>query len=313
MAMAGLIADQTKQAINGLPGLTQLPILGTLFRSRDFVNNQTELMVLVTPYIVRAVAQKDLSRPDDGFANAADPQADLLGSINRIYGVPGRVEPGRELSRHRMASSPIEAGRETMTTAAKPPADRSRRRSPRPSRSSAWPSPSAPASTSMPRSWPPSPIRTTIACAIRSRSRKPTARSWCSSATAAAASTAAPARRRDGLAQTWLRESTGAIIVDVPAGTPNARSAADAMREIQAMFAAAGVPPRGVSVRPYRPARSARISRRSGSAIRRSRRPPAPAACGRRTSARPDKNKSYYENKHVLQFRLRPRSAISPR
>jgi pilus assembly protein CpaC len=95
LAMAGLIQDQTKQAINGLPGLSTLPILGTLFRSRDFVNNQTELMVLVTPYIVRAVAQKDLSRPDDGFAAASDPQADLLGSINRIYGVPGRVEPVR--------------------------------------------------------------------------------------------------------------------------------------------------------------------------------------------------------------------------
>jgi pilus assembly protein CpaC len=95
MAMAGLIQEQTKQSINGLPGLSQLPVLGALFRSRDFVNNQTELMVLVTPYIVRAVAQKDLSRPDDGFAAASDPQADLLGSINRIYGVPGRVEPAR--------------------------------------------------------------------------------------------------------------------------------------------------------------------------------------------------------------------------
>jgi pilus assembly protein CpaC len=95
MAMAGLIQEQTKQAINGLPGLAQLPVLGTLFRSRDYVNNQTELMVLVTPYIVRAVAQKDLSRPDDGFASASDPQADLLGSINRIYGVPGRVEKAR--------------------------------------------------------------------------------------------------------------------------------------------------------------------------------------------------------------------------
>src|SRR5258708_1539644 len=95
MAMAGLIQEQTKQAINGLPGLAQLPVLGALFRSRDFVNSQTELMVLVTPYIVRAVAQKDLSRPDDGFANASGPQADLLGSINRIYGVPGRVEPAR--------------------------------------------------------------------------------------------------------------------------------------------------------------------------------------------------------------------------
>jgi pilus assembly protein CpaC len=92
MAMAGLIQDQTKQAINGMPGLMQLPILGSLFRSRDYVNNQTELMVLVTPYIVRAVAQKDLSRPDDGFASSSDPQADLLGSVNRIYGVPGRTE-----------------------------------------------------------------------------------------------------------------------------------------------------------------------------------------------------------------------------
>jgi pilus assembly protein CpaC len=95
MAMAGLIQEQTKQAVNGMPGLSQLPVLGALFRSRDFVNSQTELMVLVTPYIVRAVAQKDLSRPDDGFAAASDPQADLLGSINRIYGVPGRVEPER--------------------------------------------------------------------------------------------------------------------------------------------------------------------------------------------------------------------------
>jgi len=95
MAMAGLIQEQTKQAINGLPGLAQVPVLGSLFRSRDYVNNQTELMVLVTPYVVRAVAQKDLSRPDDGFADASDPQSDLLGSINRIYGVPGRVEPAR--------------------------------------------------------------------------------------------------------------------------------------------------------------------------------------------------------------------------
>jgi pilus assembly protein CpaC len=95
MAMAGLIQEQTKQAINGLPGLAQLPVLGSLFRSRDYVNSQTELMVLVTPYVVRAVAQKDLSRPDDGFADASDPQADFLGSINRIYGVPGRAEPAR--------------------------------------------------------------------------------------------------------------------------------------------------------------------------------------------------------------------------
>jgi len=95
MAMAGLIQQQTKQAINGMPGLMQLPVLGALFRSKDYVSSSTELMVLVTPYIVRAVAQKDLSRPDDGFAAASDPQSDLLGNISRIYGVPGRVEPAQ--------------------------------------------------------------------------------------------------------------------------------------------------------------------------------------------------------------------------
>jgi pilus assembly protein CpaC len=93
MAMAGLIQQQTKQAINGLPGLDQLPVLGQLFRSQDFVNNETELMVLVTPYVVRAVAQRELARPDDGFAPASDAQSALLARMNRIYGVAGRVEP----------------------------------------------------------------------------------------------------------------------------------------------------------------------------------------------------------------------------
>jgi pilus assembly protein CpaC len=93
MAMAGLIQEQTKQAVNGIPGIDSLPVLGALFRSQDFVNNQTELMVLVTPYVVRAVAQKELSRPDDGFAPASDSQSTLLAQINRIYGVAGRVEP----------------------------------------------------------------------------------------------------------------------------------------------------------------------------------------------------------------------------
>jgi len=90
--MAGLIQQQTKQAVNGLPGVDALPVVGQLFRSQDFINNQTELLVLVTPYIVRAVAQKELSRPDDGFAPASDSQSALLARINRIYGVSGRVE-----------------------------------------------------------------------------------------------------------------------------------------------------------------------------------------------------------------------------
>jgi pilus assembly protein CpaC len=93
MAMAGLIQEQTKQAVNGMPGVDQLPVLGQLFRSQDYVNHETELMVLVTPYIVRAVGQKELSRPDDGFASASDSQSTLLARMNRIYGIAARVDP----------------------------------------------------------------------------------------------------------------------------------------------------------------------------------------------------------------------------
>jgi pilus assembly protein CpaC len=95
LAMAGMIQEQTKQAINGIPGLQQVPVLGALFRSRDYVNNATELMIIVTPYIVHAVAQKDLSRPDDGFADVSDPAQILLGRLNKIYGVNGRADPNR--------------------------------------------------------------------------------------------------------------------------------------------------------------------------------------------------------------------------
>jgi pilus assembly protein CpaC len=92
LALAGMIQEQTKQSINGLPGLMQIPVLGALFKSRDYVNHQSELMVLVTPYVVRAVAQKQLSRPDDGFSDPRDPQSVLLGQLNRIYGVAGKSE-----------------------------------------------------------------------------------------------------------------------------------------------------------------------------------------------------------------------------
>ena len=95
LALAGMILEQTKQQINGFPGLMQLPILGALFKSRDYINRQTELMILVTPYIVRPVPQKDLSRPDDGYADVADPSTVFLGRLNKIYGVAGKVDPNK--------------------------------------------------------------------------------------------------------------------------------------------------------------------------------------------------------------------------
>ncbi len=86
MMIAGLVRDDVRQAVNGLPGLSKLPVLGTLFRSRDFVRNETELVIIVTPYLVRPVARNELAKPDDNFNAASDGAAMFLGRVNRVYG-----------------------------------------------------------------------------------------------------------------------------------------------------------------------------------------------------------------------------------
>jgi pilus assembly protein CpaC len=86
LAMAGLISDDVRQNIDGLPGAKDIPILGTLFRSRDFVKNETELVVIVTPYLVRPTARQNLATPADGLVPATDMKANFLGHLNRIYG-----------------------------------------------------------------------------------------------------------------------------------------------------------------------------------------------------------------------------------
>lgn len=86
LAIAGLIRDEIRQNIDGFPGLKDIPVLGVFFRSRDFIKEETELVVVVTPYIVRAVARSDLIRPNDGLASAARTDAILLGRLNRTYG-----------------------------------------------------------------------------------------------------------------------------------------------------------------------------------------------------------------------------------
>lgn len=85
IATAGLIETVSKQAITGTPGLMNLPILGQLFRSRDYLRQETELMIIVTPYITKTLLPKDIARPDDNFSDASDPQAWLLGRVNRLY------------------------------------------------------------------------------------------------------------------------------------------------------------------------------------------------------------------------------------
>ncbi len=85
IASAGLIQTISRQTITGLPALMNLPVLGALFRSRDYQRQETELMIIVTPYIAKPVKPGDLAKPTDGFVEASDPQAVLLGRVNRIY------------------------------------------------------------------------------------------------------------------------------------------------------------------------------------------------------------------------------------
>jgi pilus assembly protein CpaD len=104
-----------------------------------------------------------------------------------------------------------------------------------------------------------------------------------------------------GLAQIWLREGTGAISVDVPVDTPNARAAAETFREIQATLAAAGVPPRGIVMRNYRPEDPRHLP-----AIRLNY--PKISAVAGPCGLWPDdlgpsiKNKSYYQNTQYYNF-----------
>jgi len=86
MVIAGLIRDDVRSVVTGFPGLSKVPVIGALFRSRDFVRNESELVIIVTPYLVRPVAESQLRLPTDGLDPASDGQTVLLGRVNRIYG-----------------------------------------------------------------------------------------------------------------------------------------------------------------------------------------------------------------------------------
>lgn len=93
LATAGLIQRVSKQSLNGFPGLMNLPVIGVLFRSRDYQREETELMITATPYIAKPMEPNQVQRPDDGFVDAHDAQAVLLGRLNKIYGTNGGPAP----------------------------------------------------------------------------------------------------------------------------------------------------------------------------------------------------------------------------
>ncbi|TPP09350.1 type II and III secretion system protein family protein [Rhizobium glycinendophyticum] len=86
IVIAGLVQDNIRQAMSGLPGISKVPILGALFRSRDFQRNETELVIIATPYLVRPVARSALSRPDDNFNPEGDGATFFLNKVNKVYG-----------------------------------------------------------------------------------------------------------------------------------------------------------------------------------------------------------------------------------
>ncbi len=95
MMIAGLMESVNKQSIASLPGLTQLPVLGALFRSRDYQQGETELVVIVTPYVVKPVRPDQIQTPADGLQIADDGSTYLLGRLNKNFDKPATPLPGQ--------------------------------------------------------------------------------------------------------------------------------------------------------------------------------------------------------------------------
>lgn len=72
--IAGLLNNSTNNNVDKMPGLGNIPILGNLFKSRRFLRDETELVIVVTPYLVKPVNAADIKLPTDGFRNATETQ-----------------------------------------------------------------------------------------------------------------------------------------------------------------------------------------------------------------------------------------------
>jgi pilus assembly protein CpaC len=94
--IAGLMSANSQQLLDKAPGLGDVPILGNLFRSREFRKGETELVIVVTPYLVKPVDAKDIKLPTDGYRSAGELEQ-FLGFQNNA-GVSGEQRPGPQSS-----------------------------------------------------------------------------------------------------------------------------------------------------------------------------------------------------------------------
>jgi pilus assembly protein CpaC len=92
LSIGGLLEEKSSQQIDQFPWLGDIPILGALFRSRDFRTEQTELVILVTPYLVSPSPANSIPVPTDTTTAASDAEAIFLGRLENMYGVAGSGE-----------------------------------------------------------------------------------------------------------------------------------------------------------------------------------------------------------------------------
>ena len=80
--IAGLLQNNHNNSIEKTPGIGDVPILGALFRSNGFQRNETELVIVITPYLVKPVNANDIVLPTDGYKTPTDVERILLGQLN---------------------------------------------------------------------------------------------------------------------------------------------------------------------------------------------------------------------------------------
>lgn len=99
-AIGGLLQDNINNEVRRFPGLGSVPILGTLFRSNTFKRDETELVIIVTPYLVRPVDAARLAAPTDGLVMPNDTERVLKGMTHRPNLPQGQSVPDGPNGRH---------------------------------------------------------------------------------------------------------------------------------------------------------------------------------------------------------------------
>jgi pilus assembly protein CpaC len=100
IAIAGLISENTRDFVSRFPGLGDIPVLGQLFRSQEFVNGETELVILVTPHLAKPVDARNVRLPTEKIVAPNDVDFYLLGKTK-----------GRGMGRHVPVSLGVSEGK----------------------------------------------------------------------------------------------------------------------------------------------------------------------------------------------------------